>query len=186
MNATLQKMLVVIALMFLWPLLLLCALATFLYDGRPIFHWSKRIGQDNVVFMMPKFRTMKRETPQVATHLLNDANIWITPVGKIMRRTSLDELPQCWSVLRGDMAIVGPRPALYNQDDLVAQRTEIGVHQLKPGITGFAQVNGRDELSIECKVAYDYEYLKKRSIFLDIKIIILTICKLFRPSDIAH
>ena len=138
-------------------------------------YWSKRIGKNNKIFKMPKFRTMSIETPSVATHLLTNPNEWITPIGKILRRYSLDELPQLWSILYGHMSVVGPRPALFNQDDLIKLRTELMVHTLTPGLTGLAQINGRDELSIKNKVKFDFEYLKKKNLLLDIVIIIKTI-----------
>lgn len=135
---------------------------------------------------MPKFRSMRVDTPAVATHLLTDTASWLTPIGGFLRKSSLDELPQLWSVLVGDMSIVGPRPALFNQDDLVAQRTVLGVHRLRPGVTGWAQVNGRDELPIPDKVALDAEYLARRSLLLDCKIVLLTIGKVIAAKDVTH
>jgi O-antigen biosynthesis protein WbqP len=155
----------------------------------PALYWSQRIGQYNKLFMMPKFRSMRLGTPQIATHLMNqqtDPNAFLTPVGSFIRKTSLDELPQLWSVLKGDMSIVGPRPALFNQDDLIALRTERNVHTLKPGITGWAQVNGRDEIPIPQKVALDEYYLKHQSICFDIKIICMTVIKVIRRDNITH
>lgn len=149
-------------------------------------HWSKRIGKNNQIFLMPKFRTMRMDTPQVATHLLKDEKNYITPIGSFLRKTSLDELPQLWSVLKGDMSLVGPRPALFNQYDLMELRTKAGVHVLVPGVTGWAQINGRDELSSEEKVKYDKEYLERRSILFDIKIILLTAFKVVLRRDIKH
>lgn len=149
-------------------------------------HWSKRIGKNNEIFLMPKFRTMRIDTPQVATHLLSDGKNYITPIGSFLRKTSLDELPQLWSVLRGDMSLVGPRPALFNQYDLMELRTKAGVHVLVPGVTGWAQINGRDELSSEEKVKYDKEYLERRSIVFDLKIILLTVFKVVLSRDIKH
>ncbi len=155
----------------------------------PALYWSQRVGQNNDLFTMPKFRSMHVGTPQIATHLMNqqqNPNAYLTPIGSFIRKTSLDELPQLWSVLRGDMSVVGPRPALFNQDDLIALRTEKGVHVLKPGITGWAQINGRDELPIPEKVALDSYYLNHQSILLDIKIILLTAIKVLRRDNITH
>lgn len=152
----------------------------------PAIHWSKRIGKNNAMFQMPKFRTMRTGTPQLATHLLDDGKKYITPIGSFLRRTSLDELPQLWSVFRGDMSFVGPRPALFNQDDLRELRTINGIHALLPGITGWAQINGRDELSILEKTKYDKEYLSKRSFVFDLKIILLTIYKVVLRKDVSH
>ena len=131
-------------------------------SGKNVIYWSDRIGKDNIIFKMPKFRTMKADTPSVATHLLKKPENWITPIGKILRKLSLDELPQLWSILKGEMSFVGPRPALFNQNDLIKLRTKNSVHQILPGITGLAQINGRDELSISDKVSFDIEYLKNR------------------------
>lgn len=167
------------------PLLLICLVILFQNDGS-ILHWSKRIGQNNKIFYMPKFRTMKLNTPQLATHLLKNPNSHITFSGTFLRKTSLDELPQLYSVLGGKMTLVGPRPALYNQLDLIEARKNKGIHNLKPGITGLAQINGRDELSIEQKVIFDYEYLLKNSIFFDIKIIIHTLLRIFKNKNIRH
>jgi O-antigen biosynthesis protein WbqP len=152
----------------------------------PALHWSKRVGRGNAIFAMPKFRTMRTDTPDVATHLLTDPQQWITPLGRFLRRTSLDELPQLWSVFVGQMSLVGPRPALFNQHDLVALRTAAGVHVLRPGVTGWAQVNGRDELPIPQKVALDAEYLERRSFGLDLKIIVLTALTAFGGHGVAH
>lgn len=152
----------------------------------PAIHWSKRIGKDNILFEMPKFRTMRIETPQIATHLLQNSNNYLTPIGSFLRKSSLDEIPQLWSVFIGDMNLVGPRPALYNQEDLKDLRTKLGVHKIAPGVTGWAQINGRDELPISIKVQFDKEYLDRRSIGLDFKIIILTIYKVLLRVDITH
>lgn len=149
-------------------------------------HWSKRIGKNNEIFLMPKFRTMRIDTPQVATHLLNDGKNYITPIGSFLRKTSLDELPQLWSVLKGDMSLVGPRPALFNQYDLMELRTKAGVHTLVPGVTGWAQINGRDELSSEEKVKFDKEYLERRSVMFDLKIIFMTAFKVLLRKGISH
>ena len=161
-------------LVLLSPLLAGIALAVRLDSPGPALHWSERVGRGNAMFRMPKFRTMRTGAPNVATHLLRDPDAWVTPAGRFLRRTSLDELPQLWSVLKGDMSLVGPRPALFNQDDLVALRTKAGVHTLRPGLTGWAQVNGRDELPIPKKVELDAEYLARRSLGLDLKILVLT------------
>lgn len=152
----------------------------------PALHWSKRIGQYNKLFLMPKFRTMFLETPQVATHLLSNPDAFLTPIGKFLRKTSLDELPQIYSVLVGDMSFVGPRPALFNQDDLIALRTAKGIDKLKPGVTGWAQVNGRDDLSVPIKVEFDLSYLQNRNIFFDIKILFMTAVKVIKSDGIKH
>jgi O-antigen biosynthesis protein WbqP len=152
----------------------------------PALHWSRRVGRNNSIFLMPKFRTMRIDTPQVATHLMTEPDKWLTPIGGVLRRTSLDELPQLWSVLIGDMSIVGPRPALFNQDDLVALRTEAGVHHLVPGLTGLAQVSGRDDLPIPVKVKFDADYRARMSLLLDLEIIARTVVGAFRRSGISH
>lgn len=152
----------------------------------PALYWSDRVGRRNVIFRMPKFRTMRVDTPAVATHLLADPDAHLTPVGRFLRRSSLDELPQLWSILRGDMSFVGPRPALFNQDDLVALRTEHGVHELIPGLTGWAQVNGRDDLSIPDKVQFDAEYLRRASLAFDVKILLMTVTQAFRGRGVSH
>ncbi len=152
----------------------------------PVLYWSDRIGKNNSIFRMPKFRSMKIDTPAVATHLLEDPASALTPIGDFIRKTSLDELPQLWCILRGDMSFVGPRPALFNQDDLVELRTAKGIHELLPGLTGWAQVNGRDEIPIPIKVQFDYEYLAGMSIFLDLKILWLTLYKVIRKDGVSH
>lgn len=152
----------------------------------PALHWSKRIGKNNKIFLMPKFRSMRIDTPQVATHLLTSPEQYLTPIGGFIRRTSLDELPQLISVLKGDMSFVGPRPALYNQNDLCELRTKYGIEKLKPGITGWAQINGRDELPIPVKVEFDKFYLHNSSTLLDIKIIILTALKVIKRDGVSH
>jgi len=161
-------------LVLLSPVLAAVAIAVRLESPGPALHWSRRVGRGNDLFAMPKFRTMRIGAPDVATHLLSDAGDWITPLGVFLRRTSLDELPQLWSVLTGDMSLVGPRPALFNQDDLVALRTAAGVEVLRPGLTGWAQINGRDALPIADKARLDADYLARRSFLLDLKIIALT------------
>ena len=166
--------------------LLLVALAVKLTSPGPVLHWSDRVGRHNNIFRMPKFRSMRVGTPAVATHLLQDPDAWLTPIGAFLRKTSLDELPQLWSILVGDMSIVGPRPALFNQDDLVALRTEHGVHELVPGLTGWAQVNGRDELPIPRKVELDAEYLRRRSFLFDLWILWQTVVKVLKGDGVSH
>lgn len=174
------------ALMFLAIPMLITALAVKLTSPGPILYWSDRVGKDNIIFKMPKFRTMRIDTPAVATHLLDDPDRWLTPIGKFLRKSSLDELPQLFSILTGDMSIVGPRPALFNQDDLIALRNEREVHHLMPGLTGWAQINGRDELPIPAKVNYDEWYLHNRSFFIDLKIILLTFVKVLKKEGVTH
>ena len=152
----------------------------------PIFYWSQRFGKGNLLFSMPKFRSMRIDTPAVATHLLQNPDKWLTPIGSFLRKSSLDELPQLWCILKGDMSFVGPRPALFNQDDLIALRTEWGVHQLVPGLTGWAQVNGRDELPIPKKVELDCEYLQRRSFLFDLKILWMTALKVVVRDGVSH
>lgn len=152
----------------------------------PVLYWSDRVGRDNKIFRMPKFRSMQVGTPAVATHLLANANAHLTPVGSFLRKSSLDELPQLWSILVGDMSFVGPRPALFNQDDLISLRTHQGVHVLLPGLTGWAQVNGRDELPIPEKVRLDVEYLRRRSLALDVRILWLTFVKVLKRDGVSH
>jgi len=166
--------------------LIVVALLVRLTSPGPVLYWSDRVGKGNRIFRMPKFRTMRRGTPAVATHLLADPDRYLTSIGGFLRKTSLDELPQIFTILKGDMNIVGPRPALFNQDDLIALRTERGVHVLSPGLTGWAQVNGRDELPIPVKVGYDEYYLKNRSLLLDLKIILLTVKKVIVGEGVAH
>ena len=168
------------------PVVVLTALLIKSTSRGPVLFWSDRVGRDNVTFRMPKFRTMRIGTPVLATHLLDDAAAFLTPVGSFLRTTSLDEIPQLWSIVVGDMSFVGPRPALFNQDDLIALRTEAGVHRLVPGLTGWAQINGRDELSIVEKVRLDSEYLLRRSCFFDLKVLWLTCVRVLRRDDIAH
>jgi O-antigen biosynthesis protein WbqP len=165
---------------------LLVALAVRLTSKGSALYWSDRIGRNNVIFKMPKFRSMRVGTPVVATHLLADARSYLTPIGSFLRKSSLDELPQLWSILVGDMSFVGPRPALFNQQDLIALRTEFGVHSLVPGLTGWAQVNGRDELPISEKVKLDVDYLQRRSLLLDIRILWLTFVKVLRSDGVSH
>lgn len=174
------------AVVILMPVLLVVAIVVKLTSKGPVLYWSDRIGLDNETFGMPKFRTMRINTPSLATHLLEEPESYLTSVGGFLRKTSLDELPQLWSILKGEMAIVGPRPALYNQDDLIALRTELGVHKLLPGLTGWAQINGRDEIPIPEKVALDVEYLDKKSLLLDIHIVWKTFLKVVSRKDVSH
>ena len=167
-------------------LLVLVALAVKISSRGPILYWSDRVGSHNVLFSMPKFRTMSVGTPAIATHLLQDPEKYLTPVGGILRKSSLDELPQLWCILKGDMSFVGPRPALFNQYDLIALRTAAGIHALLPGLTGWAQINGRDELPIPKKVELDLEYLRLRSPQFDIKILLFTFIKVIRRDNVAH
>ena len=166
--------------------MLLLALVVKLTSRGPVLYWSERIGEKNSIFKMPKIRTMKIDTPTIATHLMTDPDQFLTPVGKFLRKSSLDELPQLLSIIKGDMSFVGPRPALFNQDDLIKFRTEKGVHLLTPGLTGWAQVNGRDELPIPDKVAFDEYYLNHRSFLFDMKIILLTIVKVMQKEGVKH
>jgi O-antigen biosynthesis protein WbqP len=152
----------------------------------PALHWSKRVGRHNALFLMPKFRSMRIDTPNVATHLLENPEQWITPIGRFLRKTSLDELPQLWSILKGDMSFVGPRPALFNQQDLIDLRTQVGVHTLTPGLTGWAQVNGRDDIAVPRKVQLDAEYLTRKSMGLDLIILAKTLSLSVTGRGVAH
>jgi len=174
------------AILFLSPILLLVFLFIKVFSNGPALYWSDRIGRKNIVFRMPKFRSMLIETPAVATHLLKDPEQYLTPIGSFLRRSSLDELPQLWSIFRGDMSFVGPRPALFNQKDLITLRNAAGVNELLPGLTGWAQVNGRDELPIHKKVALDVEYMKRQSLWLDVKILYLTVLKVVNQDGLSH
>lgn len=176
---------IVLAVILAFPMILLSLFIKLSSPG-PVFHWSERIGQNNVLFRMPKFRTMKRETPAVATHLLASPGQYLTRVGKVLRKYSLDELPQIFSVIVGKMSFVGPRPALFNQNDLVELRTRKGIHILIPGITGWAQINGRDELSIPRKVAFDEYYLNHRSFVFDLKILSMTLLNVIDSKGVTH
>lgn len=173
------------AVLFFLPCLLLALLVKLTSPG-PVLYWSNRVGQGNRIFSMPKLRTMRTDTPIVATHLLSDPDRFLTPIGGFLRKSSFDELPQLWCILRGDMSVVGPRPALFNQDDLIAMRTEHGVHTIRPGLTGWAQVNGRDELPLPEKVRFDSEYLRLQSFGFDLKVIILTVRKVVRREGVTH
>ena len=165
---------------------LLVVMAVRLTSPGPALYWSDRVGRHNAIFKMPKFRSMRVGTPAVATHLLADAKAHLTPIGSFLRKSSLDELPQLWSILAGDMSFVGPRPALFNQHDLIALRTRLGVHELVPGLTGWAQINGRDELPIPDKVKLDEEYLQRQSLWLDVRILWMTFVKVIRRDGITH
>jgi len=175
-----------VLLLALAPVILLVALAVKLTSKGPVLFVSKRVGVGNALFDMFKFRTMRIGAPQVATHLLQNPRAYLTPIGSFLRKSSLDELPQLFNVLKGDMSLVGPRPALFNQDDLIQLRTQKAVHLLRPGITGWAQINGRDELPIPIKVDYDEHYLKNQSFGLDFKILLLTVAKVFGASGVSH
>lgn len=164
----------------------LVALAVRMTSKGPVLYWSDRVGRNNAVFKMPKFRSMKVGTPAVATHLLHNPSAHLTPIGSFLRKSSLDELPQLWSILLGDMSFVGPRPALFNQQDLIALRTHQGVHTLVPGLTGWAQVNGRDELPIPQKVALDAEYLARKGFWFDIKILWMTFLRVIQREGVSH
>lgn len=172
-------------LVLLIPLAVLAVMVRATSKG-PALYWSDRVGQHNRIFKMPKFRTMRVNTPAVATHLLKDPDTYLTPIGPFLRKSSLDELPQLWSILKGDMSLVGPRPALFNQDDLVALRTKHGVHELVPGLTGWAQINGRDELPIPDKVKLDVEYLQRQSMGFDLKILFRTALSVLKRDGITH
>jgi O-antigen biosynthesis protein WbqP len=167
------------------PMMIVALLVKYTSKG-PVLYWSDRVGRYNKIFKMPKFRTMLVDTPAIPTHLLSNPDSFLTPIGKLLRRMSIDELPQLWSILKGDMSIVGPRPALFNQDDLIALRTEKGVHTLMPGLSGPAQINGRDELPIPLKVEFDEYYLKNRSFLFDLKVIYQTIFKACKGDGVSH
>jgi O-antigen biosynthesis protein WbqP len=175
-----------VGLILLSPLFVWAALAVALGSPGPVLHWSQRVGRDERLFAMPKFRTMRIDAPQLATHLLPDPERWVTPIGRFLRRTSLDELPQLWSILKGDMSLVGPRPALFNQDDLVALRRAAGLAGLRPGLTGWAQINGRDELPIAEKVRLDAEYLARMSLAFDLRIIAVTALTALSGRHVTH
>jgi O-antigen biosynthesis protein WbqP len=178
--------LALVALVILAVPITLVALLVRLTSPGPVLYWSDRVGARNTLFKMPKFRSMRTGTPAVATHLLDNPGAYLTPIGGFLRKSSLDELPQLWSIIRGDMSFVGPRPALYNQTDLIELRTQCGVHNLVPGLTGWAQINGRDELPIPKKVELDAEYLRRRSFWFDLKIMFLTAIKVARRDSVSH
>lgn len=186
MKRLFDLLLVIIAMLVLLLPMLLVALVVWLTSPGSVIHWSDRAGRYNKIFKMPKFRTMHVDTAPVATHLLSNPDAWLTPIGSFLRKSSLDELPQLWSILVGDMSFVGPRPALFNQHDLIALRTEQGVHLLLPGLTGWAQVNGRDKLTIHDKVKLDVAYLQHRSLAFDVRILLLTFVKVVRRNEVSH
>lgn len=175
-----------VAAVFLALPIVMTALAVRLTSPGPVLYWSDRVGRHNRIFRMPKFRSMRIDTPAVATHLLQNPEQWLTPIGSFLRKSSLDELPQLWSILKGDMSFVGPRPALFNQEDLIAMRTELGIYMLRPGLTGWAQVNGRDEIPLLQKVELDTEYLHGQSFKFDLKILWLTAVKVLRRDGVSH
>jgi O-antigen biosynthesis protein WbqP len=179
-------LLAICAGIFLLIPVFLVALSVRLTSKGPVLYWSDRVGCNNSIFKMPKFRSMQIGTPALATHLLSNPDAYLTPIGSFLRKSSLDELPQLWSILKGDMSFVGPRPALFNQQDLIALRTQCGVHELMPGLTGWAQINGRDELPIPEKVQLDAEYLQRQSFGFDLKIIALTAIKVIRRDSVSH
>lgn len=175
-----------IAIVFLAVPIAVVALAVCLTSRGPILYWSDRVGIHNIIFKMPKFRTMRIGTPAVATHLLDNPHYYLTSIGALLRRSSLDELPQLWSIIKGDMSFVGPRPALFNQDDLISLRKKYGLDTLRPGLTGWAQINGRDELPIPQKVQLDVEYMERQSFLFDLKILALTFYKVLKKDGITH
>lgn len=186
MKRIFDLILVIFLFLVLLISLLLIAVLVIITSKGPALYWSERIGKNNKIFKMPKFRSMLTDTPAVATHLLDNPDAYLSPIGGFLRRSSLDELPQLFSVLKGDMSFVGPRPALFNQDDLIALRTEKGVDKLLPGITGWAQVNGRDELSISDKVVLDVEYMHRQSFWFDMKILWMTFLKVINRDGVSH
>ena len=178
--------LALVVVLLLIPLILVLVIIVRLTSVGSVFYWSNRVGRHNDTFKMPKFRTMLMDTPAVATHLLPNPKQFLTPVGSFLRKTSLDELPQLWSIIKGDMSFVGPRPALFNQEDLIELRTQCGVDKLVPGLTGWAQINGRDELPIPDKVKLDVEYMNNQSILFDLKVIVMTILKVIGRHGVQH
>ena len=186
MKRALDLLLGVLAAVVLAAPCVILAMAIRLTSPGPALYWSERVGRNNAIFRMPKFRSMRIDTPTVATHLLEKPQAWLTPMGSFLRQSSLDELPQLWCILKGDMSFVGPRPALYNQHDLIDRRTQAGVHTLLPGLTGWAQINGRDELELTTKVAFDSHYLTHRSLCFDVKILIATFAKVLRRDGVTH
>jgi len=186
MKRFLDLIFVVIAITILLVPFFFIYLAIRLTSDGPSIYWSNRVGRDNIIFRMPKFRSMRVDTPAMATHLLKDPELYLTPIGSFLRMSSLDELPQLWSILRGDMSFVGPRPALFNQDDLISLRSEAGLHKLLPGLTGWAQVSGRDELSIPQKIALEIEYMQRQSLWFDIKILGLTALRIVGRNGVSH
>tara|TARA_B110000008_G_scaffold72640_1_gene73747 strand:+ start:870 stop:1430 length:561 start_codon:yes stop_codon:yes gene_type:complete len=176
---------VILIILLIW-LILLVAISIKLTSKGPVIYWSSRVGRNNIIFKMPKFRTMRINTPDIATHLMSDPKMYLTPLGSFLRSYSLDELPQLFSVIKSDMSFVGPRPALFNQDDLIELRSNKGIDKLVPGITGWAQVNGRDNLSIPDKVSLDFDYLNSQSIWFDFKILWLTFLKVVGRNNVSH
>ena len=186
MKRAVDFVLALIASVIFLPLLIVLAIVVKLTSKGPVLYWSNRVGRNNQIFSMPKLRTMRIDTPVVATHLLSNPDQYLTPVGGFLRRTSLDELPQLWCILTGDMSVVGPRPALFNKQNLIELRTEHGVHTIRPGLTGWAQINGRDELPIPEKVRLDADYLRMQSLVFDTKVMFLTFVKVARREGITH
>lgn len=186
MKRMMDLILVFVACVVLLAPVFLVALLVYVTSKGAVLYWSDRVGRNNQIFKMPKFRSMQTDTPTVATHLLKNPDNYLTPIGSFLRKSSLDELPQLWSIIRGDMSFVGPRPALYNQYDLIEMRTLHGVHELLPGLTGWAQINGRDELAVAEKVGFDVQYLKRYSIWFDLKILFLTGLKVINRNDVVH
>lgn len=186
MKRLVDLILLFIAAFLILVLFVLIWLAVRVTSKGPALYWSDRVGRGNIIFRMPKFRSMRLGTPAVATHLLSDPKAYLTPIGSFLRKSSLDELPQLWSILKGDMSFVGPRPALFNQYQLIKLRTELNIDQLLPGLTGWAQVNGRDELTIPEKVALDLEYMRRQSLYFDLYIIWLTTLKIISRDNISH
>ncbi|QDQ29217.1 sugar transferase [Chitinimonas arctica] len=186
MKRTIDILLSIVAAIILFAPAILVAIAIKLTSKGPLVYWSDRVGHNNTIFKMPKFRSMRQDAPVVATHLMEDPGAYLTPIGGFLRKSSLDELPQLWCILRGDMSFVGPRPALYNQYDLIELRTREGVHTLIPGLTGWAQINGRDELSIPEKVKLDTEYLHRRSLVFDLLVLWRTFIKVMKRDGVSH
>ena len=186
MKRVLDLIVALVAIIFFFLPIIVVTILVKISSKGPVLYWSDRVGRNNAIFKMPKFRSMIVDTPEVASHLLADPKSVLTPVGDFLRKSSLDELPQLWCIFKGDMSFVGPRPALFNQDDLITLRTEKGVHALVPGLTGWAQINGRDELPIPQKVDLDVEYLHHQSLWLDIKIIWLTFIKVIKKDGVSH
>jgi O-antigen biosynthesis protein WbqP len=186
MKRFLDLLLGLTAMVFFFIPFCLLALLVKLTSPGPVLYWSDRVGRNNALFKMPKLRTMRVDTPVVATHLLTNPEQFLSPVGGFLRKSSLDEIPQLWCIVRGDMSVVGPRPALFNQYNLIEMRTSRGVHAVRPGLTGWAQVNGRDELPLGDKVSYDQDYLRCQSLAFDLKVILLTVMKVMRREGVAH
>ena len=186
MKRVLDLLLAVLAALVLFVPFCVIALLVRLTSSGPALYWSDRVGCHNRIFQMPKFRSMRIDTPVVATHMLKNPNAYLTPIGSFLRKSSLDELPQLWNILKGDMSFVGPRPALFNQNDLIEQRTEKGIHELVPGLTGWAQINGRDELPIPEKVMLDLDYMQRRSFWFDCYIILQTVIRVTRRDGVSH